>query len=474
MMKKRKLIAILLSVAMLLTFMPAMAFADTAQTEPPFKLKSGTIWENCEYGGFGDYDYDYDTVDSSDATLVKVTSSNESVISVDRYQDSNSLFDYSLAGEKEGTSTITVTYEYKGATYTTSALYTVKAFPQFVSGITIDGEESDPSDYTGKNYYVIEKYAGTTPSVKISAAEGWSLDGAYGMVVYGEESGKDDEYFDIDVMKAAEGWQFDFPEAAEALYSFYYFYNNKDEEIMLAVHFVREDDQDDEGDQDDPSDMYDLSTYTGTFDDKYLVLDDNPSTPYEDWFYFVPQGTVLEPTVTNGNFTPSSHFFKASYSECMFYEDRNEWDKIDENVWIDHFPTEEGVYFCKVEGLDPFHGTFEWFNLIRIVPKETNTLSAAAKTATVKYSKLKKKAQTLTRSKVIKLSKAQGKVTYKLVSVTKSQFKKYFKVNSKTGKVTIKKGLKKGTYKVKIKVTAAGDEWYKAKSKNVTVKIKVK
>ena len=69
----------------------------------------------------------------------------------------------------------------------------------------------------------------------------------------------------------------------------------------------------------------------------------------------------------------------------------------------------------------------------------------------------------------------EGKVTYKLVSVSKKKFKKYFKISS-TGTVTVKKKLKKGTYKVKVKVLATGDSTYKAAStwKVVTIKIKVK
>ena len=42
------------------------------------------------------------------------------------------------------------------------------------------------------------------------------------------------------------------------------------------------------------------------------------------------------------------------------------------------------------------------------------------------------------------------------------------------GKVTVKKGLKKGTYKVKVKVKAAGNKNYKAATKTVTFKINVK
>ena len=44
----------------------------------------------------------------------------------------------------------------------------------------------------------------------------------------------------------------------------------------------------------------------------------------------------------------------------------------------------------------------------------------------------------------------------------------------KTGKVTIKKGLKKGTYKVKVKIKANGNANYKASAfKTVTFKIKI-
>ena len=102
-------------------------------------------------------------------------------------------------------------------------------------------------------------------------------------------------------------------------------------------------------------------------------------------------------------------------------------------------------------------------------------MSAKGRTVTVKYAKVKKKAQTIKRSKAITVSKAQGTVTYKLAGVSKAKFKKYFKVNSKTGNITVKKGLQKGTYKVKVNVTAAGGTNYKAKTvKNVTATVKVK
>ena len=125
-----------------------------------------------------------------------------------------------------------------------------------------------------------------------------------------------------------------------------------------------------------------LGNYTVTFDDKYHVLDDDADTPYEEWFYDVPKGTVLEPIVRKGENTLSSDCYKASYSECAFDTERHEWNIKDENDWINHFPTEEGVYFCKVEGVDPYYGSYEWIDLIRITqqkpePQPTPTSSPA-------------------------------------------------------------------------------------------------
>ena len=73
-------------------------------------------------------------------------------------------------------------------------------------------------------------------------------------------------------------------------------------------------------------------------------------------------------------------------------------------------------------------------------------------------------------AKVIKFKhKGQGTLSYAKISGNKK-----ITVNKKNGKVTIKKGLKKGTYKVKIKVRAAGNATHKAATRTVTIKIKVK
>ena len=103
------------------------------------------------------------------------------------------------------------------------------------------------------------------------------------------------------------------------------------------------------------------------------------------------------------------------------------------------------------------------------INKAKNPLTVKVKTATVKFAALKKKNQTVKRSKVLAVSKNQGKVTY-----VKAGGNNKITINKTTGKVTVKKGLKKGTYKVKVKVKAAGTKNYKALTKTVTFKIIVK
>ncbi|MBR6472866.1 MAG: hypothetical protein IKS99_03940 [Firmicutes bacterium] len=111
------------------------------------------------------------------------------------------------------------------------------------------------------------------------------------------------------------------------------------------------------------------------------------------------------------------------------------------------------------------------------INKATNPLKISPKTGTVKYSKLKKSNQSLAVTSVMKYTKnVKDKKNYKLESAKKGtkSFKKYFTINKTSGKVTVKKGLKKGTYKVKVKVKGLGNSNYKASSwKTVTFKVKV-
>ena len=140
---------------------------------------------------------------------------------------------------------------------------------------------------------------------------------------------------------------------------------------------------------------------------------------------------------------------------------------------------EKLMFFSDIDGYSVriHDNELQLFKTESNYPK-SNLLRVKGKTAIVKYSKLKKKSQTLKASRVIKtLKEGQGKLSYKYVSAKKGKksFKKYFKINKKNGTVTVKKGLKKGTYKVTVKVKAAGNKKYKASSwKKVTFRIRVK
>lgn len=108
---------------------------------------------------------------------------------------------------------------------------------------------------------------------------------------------------------------------------------------------------------------------------------------------------------------------------------------------------------------------------VEITAKYKSSLSVKGKTATVKYSKVKKKNQTLAVSKVLTfVDKGQGQLTYAKVSGNSKIL-----INKTTGAITVKKKLKKKTYTVKVKVQASGNESCNPSEwKTVTFKIKVK
>ena len=107
---------------------------------------------------------------------------------------------------------------------------------------------------------------------------------------------------------------------------------------------------------------------------------------------------------------------------------------------------------------------------IPVLEKKENTMRVKTVKKTVKVKKLKKKAQTVAPLKVIG---AQGAVSYKITGGT-AKAKKSLKINAKTGKITVKKKTKKGTYKVKVTVTAVGTTEFKVGSRTVNVTVKAK
>ena len=95
-----------------------------------------------------------------------------------------------------------------------------------------------------------------------------------------------------------------------------------------------------------------------------------------------------------------------------------------------------------------------------------NPMTVKAVTKAVKVKKLKKSSLKLSS---LKVKNAEGKVTYKKVSGSPQ-----LRLNAKTGKVTVKKGTKKGTYKIRIRTTAAGNKYCKKKTVTRTARVRVR
>ena len=97
------------------------------------------------------------------------------------------------------------------------------------------------------------------------------------------------------------------------------------------------------------------------------------------------------------------------------------------------------------------------------VTKAANTMTAKAKAKAVTV----KAGKSVAASKAIAVSKAKGKVSYAKAG------KGNAKITVANGKIAVKKGLKKGTYQIKVKVTAAGNAKFAKGAKTVTIKVKV-
>lgn len=135
--------------------------------------------------------------------------------------------------------------------------------------------------------------------------------------------------------------------------------------------------------------------------------------------------------------------------------------------------TSVGLYICNAVLNDGYlwsDGTTDPKTIKWQILQAPNPMKLKTKTATVKKSKVKKKAQKLKRTKVLTFTgSAKGKVTY-----TKLSGSKRLSIAKTTGTITVKKKTKKGTYIIKIRVRAAGNDSYKALSRTVTLKVKVK
>ena len=102
-------------------------------------------------------------------------------------------------------------------------------------------------------------------------------------------------------------------------------------------------------------------------------------------------------------------------------------------------------------------------------PPLPGPLAVKGKTIKVNYSKLKKKSQSFKVSRALSISGYKDGLTFK-----KLKGNKKITINKKTGKVTVKRYLKKKTYKVKVKITAKGADGAAPETVTATFKVRVR
>ena len=117
-------------------------------------------------------------------------------------------------------------------------------------------------------------------------------------------------------------------------------------------------------------------------------------------------------------------------------------------------------YFLTVKGIGKYEGST---TVVFVIKKATQKIKTSVEQKAYKATALKKKGKSFNLK-----TKAQAKSFTYTVSGSKNA-KKYIKV-SKSGKVTIKKGIKKGLYKITIKAKATKN--HNAAKKTIRVIIK--
>ena len=204
--------------------------------------------------------------------------------------------------------------------------------------------------------------------------------------------------------------------------------------------------------------MYSNSCISGYMADFYYnhayaeYLDDEPWVRYD-----VTPGTDLDPIVSlNDTELEEGKDYKVIYTGLTV------------DYQGEEFPSEPGVYEAVAEGYGDYYG--QTYTQTIKVGKVNKDFSASGKTVKVKLAKKKSKTTkkvTIAKSKAFKSSGNVGKVTYKKLSGNS-------KISvSSAGKVTVKKGLKKGKYKVKVEVTDGETDVYFGTPVTVTVTVKV-
>jgi hypothetical protein len=120
--------------------------------------------------------------------------------------------------------------------------------------------------------------------------------------------------------------------------------------------------------------------------------------------------------------------------------------------------TNAGTYTVTINGKGNYYSSTDVDFTIAKAEQAVKATVSGKTSATVKASDLKKKAKTLT----LKVSKAQGKITYATSSKN---------ITVKNGKITIAKGTPAGTYRVRVKVAGTAN-YEEADDQIITITVK--
>lgn len=134
--------------------------------------------------------------------------------------------------------------------------------------------------------------------------------------------------------------------------------------------------------------------------------------------------------------------------------------------------TKAGSYkvYWKIVG-DSNHKNTSVSTITAKINKAKATITVKTPSKTYKASALKSKAQTFSIGASVN---SKGTLSYKVEKYGSSAAKKYLSFNTKNGKVTVKKGTPKGSYSIKVKISAKATANYNAATLSKTIKVTVK
>ena len=125
-----------------------------------------------------------------------------------------------------------------------------------------------------------------------------------------------------------------------------------------------------------------------------------------------------------------------------------------------------GEAFAVVSGIGKYSGRVE---VPFTIDRGYNSITKVTASKKIRYAKLRRKTQTF---RIAATVRGGAKKTFALKSVPKKA-KRYIRVSS-AGKVTVKKRLPRGTYKIRVRITAGATANYNKAAVTKTVKIVVK